>query len=65
LLQLQHVTNMNETQNGCGHLDVWLIWMKLRLNATELYSDRGRILDILEKMCQVKQIMEHKNLISK
>jgi hypothetical protein len=22
LLQLQHVTNMNETQNGCGHLDV-------------------------------------------
>jgi hypothetical protein len=31
---------MNETQNGYGLLDEWLIRMKLRWNAGELLNDQ-------------------------
>jgi hypothetical protein len=43
LSELRRVANMNETQNGWGLLDVWLIWTKLREKDGKLLKRLGQL----------------------
>jgi hypothetical protein len=47
---------MNEIQNGHGFLNMWPIQMKLRQNASELFNDEDKLLDLLEKMSNETEI---------